>query len=107
MSSLFAKILVFAGVLILIGGLTSVRQLIASLPAGTLRRRWYVMAVLIGLFIVGYVGYAVAFWNHRHYCAVKHRIDSVGYCGWHCQKCSHCPQTLDGHLVEQGERKYL
>ena len=60
-----AKGLVFAGALILIWALVPVRQLIGQLPIGTLRNRWYTMATLIVMFILGYLGYIGAFWN-RH-----------------------------------------
>ncbi len=63
MISFLAQSMVVAGVLILIGALAPIRRLIAQLPSGPLRKRWYVMATLIGLFIAGYVGYAAAFWN--------------------------------------------
>lgn len=65
MISFLAQSLVVAGVIIMIGALVPIRRLIVQLPPGPLRNRWYVMAVLIGLFIAGYLGYAGAFWN-RH-----------------------------------------
>lgn len=61
MISLFALVLVLVGDLILIATLVPLRRLIRRLPAGSVRSRWYVMAALIGLFIVGYLGYAIAF----------------------------------------------
>ena len=65
MISLSAKILVFAGVFILLGALVPVRRLIGRLPLGTLRKRWYAMAALIGLFLFGYLGYTAIFWNSQ------------------------------------------
>lgn len=55
--------LVIAGVCILIGALLPVRRLIAQLPTGHVRRRWYALTGLIALFIAGYLGYAIAFWS--------------------------------------------
>ncbi len=63
MISLFALGLVFAGDFILIGALVPVRRLISRLPPGPVRSRWYLMAALIFLFISGYFGYAIAFWQ--------------------------------------------
>lgn len=63
MIALLANGLVFAGALILIGALVPVRRLIERLPSGTVRNRWYVMAALIVLFLIGYLGYATSFWN--------------------------------------------
>lgn len=53
--------LVLAGVLILAGALVPVRRLIGRVPPGPVRSRWYLMAALIALFIVGYLGYAAVF----------------------------------------------
>jgi len=55
--------LVFAGDLILIGALVAVRRLIGRLPSGPVRSRWYLMAALIVLFVIGYLGYATLFWE--------------------------------------------
>lgn len=63
MISLLALGLVFAGELILIGALVPVRRLIGRLPSGPVRSCWYFMAALIALFILGYLGYAAAFWE--------------------------------------------
>ncbi len=63
MLSLLALGLVFAGTLILIGALVPVRRLMGQLPSGPVRNRWYLMAALIALFILGYLGYAAAFWG--------------------------------------------
>ena len=63
--NLVATALVAVGALIMLVALTPVRQLMAQLTSSPLRQRWSVMAALIGLFLVGYVGYAMAFWN-RH-----------------------------------------
>ena len=63
MISLFANGLVLAGVPLLGWALVLIRRLIGRLPAGPVRKRWYVMTGLIVLFLVGYAGYIVAFWN--------------------------------------------
>jgi len=59
MLNLLADGLVITGVCILTGALIPVRQLIAQLPAGQVRRRWYTLTTFIILFIVGYLGYAL------------------------------------------------
>jgi diguanylate cyclase (GGDEF)-like protein len=61
--SLLAKGLVFAGATILVAAFVPVRQLIVRLPAGPVRGRWYAMTAFIGIFLVGYLGYVVAFWD--------------------------------------------
>ena len=63
MIPLIAKILVLAGAVILVAAWFPVRRLIVRLPQGIVRNRWYIMAALIVLFLGGYLGYAVAFWN--------------------------------------------
>lgn len=65
MISLLAQCLVLSGALILAGALFPIRQLMVQLPSGRARDRWYVMTAFIVVFLVGYLGYAVAFWN-RH-----------------------------------------
>ena len=56
--------LVVAGACVLIGALIPVRQIIMQLPPGQIRHRWYILTGLIFIFILGYIGYATAFWNH-------------------------------------------
>ena len=63
-SSFLAKGLVFAGAFILVASLIPVRRLIQQLPSKQLRKQWYILTLLIIFFIIGYLGYAVAFWNH-------------------------------------------
>ena len=65
MLNLLANILVIAGVGILIGALMPVRQLIAQLPTGHVRRSWYLLTALIAIFIVGYLSYIPAFWGRQ------------------------------------------
>ena len=63
MISLVAQVLVVSGALTLSWALVPFWSLIDQLPAGNVRRRWYVMVVLIVLFIAGYLGYAGVFWD--------------------------------------------
>lgn len=63
MISLLALGLVFSGALILIGAMIPIRRLMGQLSSGPVRGRWHLMAALIALFIVGYLGYAAAFWD--------------------------------------------
>jgi diguanylate cyclase (GGDEF)-like protein len=65
MISLVARGLVLVGVLILMAALVPVRRLIGRLSSGTVRDRWYLMAALIVVFLLGYLGYVSFFWN-RH-----------------------------------------
>jgi diguanylate cyclase (GGDEF)-like protein len=64
MLNLLANGLVIAGACVLVGALFRVRRLIAQLPSGQVRLRWYTLMGLIALFIVGYISYAAAFWSH-------------------------------------------
>jgi diguanylate cyclase (GGDEF)-like protein len=57
--------LVLLGIIILLGSLVIVRKLTRRLPAGRSRKSWYAMAGLIALFVVGYLGYLVIFWNQH------------------------------------------
>ena len=65
MLSLLANGLVIAGACILIWALFPLRKLMDQLSPGRVLRKWYVLATLTLLFIVGYGSYAFAFWN-RH-----------------------------------------
>jgi len=59
-----ACIFVTLGAAILIAALLPVRRLIAQLPEGPVRRRWYLLATLIKLFILGYLGYFAILVQH-------------------------------------------
>jgi len=61
MFNVLSSTLVIAGACILISALILVRRLIAQLPAVLVRRRWYVLSVLIGFFVLGYISYTAAF----------------------------------------------
>lgn len=65
MISFLAKTLLLLGSLILAGALLPVRRLMAQLPQGSLRSRWRVLTALIALFLLGYLSYAVMFWNSQ------------------------------------------
>ena len=55
---LIEKVLILAGAALLVAALLPVRRLLVQLPAGRVRRSWFVLATLILLFIVGYVVFA-------------------------------------------------
>ncbi|MBI5302778.1 MAG: GGDEF domain-containing protein [Chloroflexi bacterium] len=61
--NVLAEGLVIAGACILLGAMIPVRQLVAQLPSGQVRRRWYTLTALILVFIAGYVGYIAVFWE--------------------------------------------
>ena len=65
MIHLFAIGLVIAGAGLIIIALNPIRQLIAQLPDGPLRQRWFILRTLIVSFIIGYLGYIVVYWNSR------------------------------------------
>ena len=58
---LFAVGLVAAGVGLLALSLVPIKKLIVQLPVGRLRRRWYLLRVLIYCFIAGYSGYILVY----------------------------------------------
>ncbi len=60
MLSLLTIFPVILGIGLLLGGLVSVRRLIAMLPAGPIRRNWHLLSGLIVLFAVGYTIFAVS-----------------------------------------------
>lgn len=61
MISMISNILVLVGILILLGSLMTVKKIIRRLPLGGSRTSWYAMSGLIILFVVGYLGYLLAF----------------------------------------------
>ena len=65
LTSFLANTRVLAGALVLVAAMPPTRRLIARLPKGRVRGRWYVMLAFVLLFLLGYLGYALAFWN-RH-----------------------------------------
>ena len=54
------KGLAFAGALILVGSLFTIRRLMARLPRGRVRKQWYAMLALIIIFLAGYLSFALA-----------------------------------------------
>ena len=65
MFALFSNGLVLIGIAILLASLAVVRNIVQRLPDGRARRRWFGMAGLILLFVIGYLGYIPLFWNHQ------------------------------------------
>jgi diguanylate cyclase (GGDEF)-like protein len=63
MLHLIANGLVMAGAVLLVISLNAIRKLIAELPEGTLRNRWYLLRSLIISFLIGYLGYTVVYWQ--------------------------------------------
>jgi diguanylate cyclase (GGDEF)-like protein len=64
MLTFIANGLVISGLLILMATYFPLRKLINELPSGQVRQKWIIQAILIGVFILGYLSYAVAFWFH-------------------------------------------
>ena len=60
---LLSNSLVLVGTIILIGSLVTVRKITRRLPLGSSRTSWHAMAALISLFVIGYLGYMIVFWN--------------------------------------------
>lgn len=58
-----AMMLLGMGVFLLVASLFPIRQLIIRLPRGKLRRRWFLLAGLTLLFLLGYIGFGIIFWN--------------------------------------------
>jgi diguanylate cyclase (GGDEF)-like protein len=57
--------LVIVGACILIAALLQIHKLILQFPSGQVRRKWFMLNGLITLFIIGYISYAIFFWNHN------------------------------------------
>lgn len=67
MISLMAQSLILTGALIHVASLFTTRRLIAKLSPGFVRTQWCALFGLIGIFLVGYLGYAWYFrGNHAH-----------------------------------------
>ncbi|MFA5370341.1 MAG: GGDEF domain-containing protein [Sideroxydans sp.] len=65
MISHLSALLVLIGLIIHMATLAPLRRLIALLPAGTLRTKWFAMSGLIFIFIAGYLGYIVVLWGKQ------------------------------------------
>jgi diguanylate cyclase (GGDEF)-like protein len=64
MLTIMANALVILGLVILAATFSPVRKLILQLPSGKVRRRWIFQSGLIGVFLLGYLGYAAVSWSH-------------------------------------------
>ena len=62
---MLANSLVIIGTVILAFSLIPIRQLVSDLPLERGRRRWYFLATMILLFIIGYLCYAGFYWTHH------------------------------------------
>lgn len=80
MYELTAQGLLVAGVLLQTAALFPIRQLMARLPPGAVRRRWNIMSLLILVFVAGYLAYALAFW-HRHQRPVELIVPTIFFLG--------------------------
>jgi len=58
--------LLLLSILIIAVSLWPTRCLIADLPIGKTRRRWYLLFLFICLFVAGYVSYTIAAWDSYH-----------------------------------------
>ena len=56
--------LIIAGLLVLLSALIPLLKLIKLLPAGSIRKKWYLQTGLIMVFILGYLGFLVTDWNN-------------------------------------------
>ena len=65
MIGMLSNALVLAGAAVLIGALIPLRYLIKRLPHGIIASKWSALQALVVLFVVGYLGYSVAFWGHH------------------------------------------
>lgn len=65
MINLLANGFLVAGAYVLVRSLKSVSQVIGQIPSRSVRSYWYIIAIFIVLFIVGYASYLVVFWG-RH-----------------------------------------
>ncbi len=65
MISYLSSSLVMVGLIIHIAALAPARRLIAMLPPGSLRNKWFTMIGLTLFFIAGYLAYIVVLWGHQ------------------------------------------
>lgn len=66
MISYLSTSLVLVGLVIHLAALFPLRRLIAILPVGSLRNKWFAMSGLIFIFIAGYLAYIILFWNQQN-----------------------------------------
>lgn len=63
MINILATILVLGGLALLILALKPVHQLIRLVPAGPVRSRWWIVLLLLGVFILGYLLFMIISWG--------------------------------------------
>ena len=63
--SLITDILVFVGASLLGISFFPIRRLVSQLSTGSIRKRWDFLSILIFLFLFGYIGYNIIYWD-RH-----------------------------------------
>lgn len=80
MVAYLANGLVIGGACILMWALSPLLKLIAQLSPGRIHTQWYVLTALTLSFIVGYVGYLLAFWN-RHTDIADLLVPGIFFCG--------------------------
>lgn len=56
---------IFCGICMLAASIISVKHILLLLNKRSLRIKWYILAVLICFFIIGYLVYAVIIWNRQ------------------------------------------
>ena len=56
--------LVIAGLLVLLAALIPLLKLVRLLPAGPVRKKWYLQTGLVIVFIFGYLGFLITDWNN-------------------------------------------
>jgi len=61
--SFIVNILVFVGASILGFAFFPIRRLVTKLAAGSIRKKWNSLSILILLFLLGYIGYHVIYWE--------------------------------------------
>jgi len=62
--SLLINILVFIGFSILGVSFFPIRKLISKLSTGSIRQKWNLLSMLIFLFLLGYIGYNIIYWEN-------------------------------------------
>ncbi len=60
-----SNVAVLIGCIILLASLAVVRKITRQLPKGRSCKSWCAMSALIGLFVVGYLGYLAIFWDQH------------------------------------------
>jgi len=55
--------IIIIGAILLLVSLFQLQQLMRHLPEGSLKKKWYILSILIVIFIIGYVVFLVVEWN--------------------------------------------